>query len=174
MNTEKLSGTLQAQGKLSGSFSSTEALKGNLANEALRGYSAYQVAVLNGFKGTEQEWLESMVLDQVVADCIVKDDGSGNVTLITKGVVENGEEPTVPTRDYTELKNKPHINGVELNGAITLEKLGLTGHGLKYDNEKKQLAVNMAESVEKDNTLPISSADVYTVVGNIGVLLETI
>ena len=57
---EKLSGTLQALGSLTGEFSKADALEGNLANEVLRGYSAYQVAVLNGFEGTEQEWLDSL------------------------------------------------------------------------------------------------------------------
>lgn len=28
--------------------------------EPVRGYSAYQVAVMNGFEGTEAEWLESL------------------------------------------------------------------------------------------------------------------
>ena len=28
--------------------------------EVVRGYSAYQVAVMNGFEGTEAEWLESL------------------------------------------------------------------------------------------------------------------
>ena len=36
------------------------------------------------------------------------------------------------------------------------------------------LSVNLSESVEKDNTLPITSAAVYTEVGNINALLETI
>ena len=36
------------------------------------------------------------------------------------------------------------------------------------------LSVNLSESVEKDDTLPITSAAVYTEVGNINALLETI
>lgn len=47
-------------GSLKGKLSPQEVLKGNLANEVLRGYSAYQVAVFNGFEGTEEEWLESL------------------------------------------------------------------------------------------------------------------
>lgn len=48
------------------------------------------------------------------------------------------------------------------------------GAGLKLDPEKNVLSVNTAEGVEKDNTLPVTSAAVYTVVGNINALLETI
>ena len=36
------------------------------------------------------------------------------------------------------------------------------------------LGVNTAKSVEEDNTLPVTSAAVYTTVGNINALLETI
>lgn len=60
MNGMSLTGTLQAQETLTGEFSKADALEGNLANEVLRGYSAYQVAVFNGFEGTEEEWLESL------------------------------------------------------------------------------------------------------------------
>lgn len=36
------------------------------------------------------------------------------------------------------------------------------------------LSVNTADDVEKDNTLPITSSAVYTTVGNIEILLQTI
>ncbi len=36
------------------------------------------------------------------------------------------------------------------------------------------LSVNMAQAAEEDNTLPITSAAVYTAVGNIEILLGTI
>ena len=48
------------------------------------------------------------------------------------------------------------------------------GDGLKYDPESNILSVNTADAVEQDNTLPITSAAVYTAVGNIEALLETI
>ncbi len=48
------------------------------------------------------------------------------------------------------------------------------GHGLKLDAETNTLSVDTAESVEKDNTKPVTSAAVYTEVGNINALLATI
>lgn len=37
------------------------ALKGKVSlPEMMRGYSAYEIAVINGYKGTEKEWLESI------------------------------------------------------------------------------------------------------------------
>lgn len=45
---------------------------------------------------------------------------------------------------------------------------------LTLDPETQVLSVNTAKQVEKDNTLPVTSAAVYTEVGNINALLETI
>lgn len=54
-----------------------------------------------------------------------------------------------------------------------------TAINFKTDNtlvvsEEGVLGVNVAGVVEKDNTLPVSSAAVYTTVGNISALLDTI
>ena len=48
------------------------------------------------------------------------------------------------------------------------------GDGLKLDAETNTLSVDTAEIVEKDNTKPVTSAAVYTEVGNINALLATI
>ena len=48
------------------------------------------------------------------------------------------------------------------------------GSGLKLDESTNTLSVDTADSVEADNTRPITSAAVYTTVGNIEILLETI
>lgn len=48
------------------------------------------------------------------------------------------------------------------------------GPGLKLDAETNTLSVDMADTVEKDNTKPVTSAAVYTEVGNINALLATI
>lgn len=39
------------------------ALEGNLGYKGERGYSAYEIAVLNGYEGTEQEWIDHFGLD---------------------------------------------------------------------------------------------------------------
>lgn len=48
------------------------------------------------------------------------------------------------------------------------------GDGLKLDAATNTLSVDTAEIVEKDNTKPVTSAAVYTEVGNINALLATI
>ena len=67
-------------GRLIGTLQAQETLEANLSNDVLRGYSAYEVAVQNGFKGTEEEWLESLKGE---AELFVKDDGEGNITFLS-------------------------------------------------------------------------------------------
>jgi hypothetical protein len=46
-------------------FTSTPALIGALSGTALRGLSNYELAVRNGFEGTELEYLQSLVGESV-------------------------------------------------------------------------------------------------------------
>lgn len=48
------------------------------------------------------------------------------------------------------------------------------GDGLKLDTETNTLSVDTADAVEQDNTRPVTSAAVFTTVGNIEALLGTI
>lgn len=46
---------------LTGNAESGNVLRGKLSGlKTIHGYSAYEVAVINGFSGTEKEWLESL------------------------------------------------------------------------------------------------------------------
>ena len=51
MSVEPIKGVLSAY---------TNPLYGTLASELLRGYSAYNIAVMEGYEGTVDEWLESL------------------------------------------------------------------------------------------------------------------
>lgn len=59
---------------------------GGMAFPALKGLSAYEIAVKNGFVGTEAEWLESLgrkplVLDAESADTYLEDSSYGDAAL---------------------------------------------------------------------------------------------
>ena len=95
--------------------------------------------------------------------------------------------PSPGTRNYNNLYNKPSINGVELVGDLTSEDLDLSADakfpedGNDGDLLTKRSGVEggvawvaPATSVEQDNTRPITSAAVYTEIGNINALLATI
>lgn len=64
--------------------------------------------------------------------------------------------------------NEARSSGGSGGGGYTI------GEGLKLDAATNTLSVDTAEAVEKDNTKPVTSAAVYTEVGNINALLATI
>lgn len=93
------------------------------------------------------------------------------------------------TSFYDKLIGKPQINGVELIGNKTSEDLGLqsinkyasveesgtikVGNNLSIDDQGF-LSVDTTNNAEEDNTKPMTSAGVYTQLGNINILLEKI
>ena len=56
---------------------------------------------------------------------------------------------------------------VHVGGSFSL------GHALMWDSQGR-LAVQVADTAEEDNTLPITAAAVHTELGNIEILLQTI
>lgn len=64
--------------------------------------------------------------------------------------------------------NEARSSGGSGGGGYTI------GNGLKLDAATNTLSVDTAAAVEKDNTKPVTSAAVYTEVGNINALLATI
>lgn len=98
-----------------------------------------------------------------------------------------GADPTLPVwaqlqnqiGDLDDLKtynkgnlvdaiNEARSSGGSGGGGYTI------GEGLKLDAATNTLSVDTAAAVEKDNTKPVTSAAVYTEVGNINALLATI
>lgn len=55
-----LGGNVACYSTLSGALAEDGSISGALSNPILRGYSAYAIAVMHGFQGTEEEWLESL------------------------------------------------------------------------------------------------------------------
>ena len=108
------------------------------------------------------------------------DEGTHEITLAVgevAGPIEmDVERQGGGTSDYNELENKPKINGVELVGNLTSEALGIReaidNHTLVRTNNV--LKVNTTDVAEEDNTLPITSAGTYVIVGNIDSLLQSI
>lgn len=88
----------------------------------------------------------------------------------------NGDFPLVSARhvqvDDTGKRLDEKLNEIGTGGGG-----GTTyniGNGLKLEEATNTLSVDVANKAEQDNTKPISSSAVNTIVGNINVLLETI
>ena len=94
---------------------------------------------------------------------------------------------TRTTGNYEELSNKPSINGVTLVGDLSDEDLHIHGGAdfpeigsigdilMKTGSDRDSVGwITPASSAQPDNTRPITSAAVYTEIGNINALLATI
>lgn len=104
--------SLQLFGALSESDESS--LQGTLSSTFLRGLSAYQEAVLNGFHGTRKEWIESLQGRKVLLR-------ENNNTIEWKYDIDTEWKFLIslePTRDYSVLVNKPTLNGKLLDGEV--------------------------------------------------------
>lgn len=67
---ERLRGTIRGSDALNGSLQNEDKeIKGALLNpEKIYGKSAYEIALMHGFEGTEEEWLESLYADVIVRE----------------------------------------------------------------------------------------------------------
>lgn len=88
-------------------------MKGTLSNEFVRGWSAYDIAVKNGFEGTEQDFIDSLKGETI--DLRV-------VGTLLQYKHENDEEWSdlvdLNGLDYELLGNLPTLNGVKLVGEL--------------------------------------------------------
>ena len=95
---------------------------------------------------------EVSLLNQIDGDMNLNAEIDGEAGAVT--VVETGDGVLRPATRTT------------LGGIIVGEDLKITQSGV--------LSINKATKVEQDNTRPITSAAVYTEIGNIDALLQTI
>lgn len=109
---------------LSGQLSGGNKLSGVLANSTLRGYSAYDIAVAEGFEGTISEWLETLKGERGIDGVNGVDgvDGTDGVTPhFTIGEVTTlgyGEDATVTVTGSDE---NPVLNFGIPRGASAVE-----------------------------------------------------
>lgn len=66
-----------------------EKLKGKLCYKGERGYSAYEIAVQQGFQGTEKEWLSSLALSELPITATEINSESGDDTFPTTKTIYN-------------------------------------------------------------------------------------
>lgn len=107
---------------VSGIVSNKAKVSGDIMHTLLKGQSAYEEAVANGFEGTEEEWLASLGATVTV----------GEVSVGNEITIENVGTPhdavlnfTLTDGDYEALRNKPSIENVTLSGDKTFSDLGL-------------------------------------------------
>lgn len=87
---------------------------------------------------------------------------------IQKQIGDLDDLQTYNKGNLVQAINEARQSGGGSGGGYTI------GDGLKLDAATNTLSVDTAAAVEKDNTKPVTSAAVYTEVGNINALLATI
>ncbi len=108
-----LVGSLSSPRKLSGSVSKVPGFSGKLSNVTLRGYSAYDLAVLAGFEGTEEEWLASLRAERIE---MRNNDGVLEYKYENEDTWTELIDLRVTMGDYENLINRPSIDGTLLSG----------------------------------------------------------
>lgn len=98
-------------------------LRGVITNpDVIRGKSAYEIAVMHGFDGTEEEWLET-IIDEELLKKVLKDEVEEAVKRLSK---------TAVIGEITLLANKwvgnesPYAQVVEVAGATANSQVDLT------------------------------------------------
>ena len=82
------------------------------------GKSAYEVAIDNGFSGTEQEWISSLV--GIPGETpYIGDNGNWFIGAVDTKVSARG------ITDYNELTNKPTLNGEIIQGDMEIQSIPL-------------------------------------------------
>jgi hypothetical protein len=121
------------------------------------GKSAYEIAVANGFVGTEAEWLDSLQGDD--GPTVVSADadniailGTDGFIYVPKGAGGGGGAAEVPIGTTAERPNPPVTGNLRFN--TTLDRLEVFGNSfwqiLKYDRES--LAPNIGTATPTSNT----------------------
>lgn len=102
-----LTGSANSKGTLQGSAESGFVLRGSLSGlNTIRGYSAYEVAVINGFKGTEEEWLAS----------IKGAPGEPGYTPVKGKDYFDGEDGCSPTVSVTDIAGGKRVSITDNDG----------------------------------------------------------
>lgn len=147
INTDKneLFGTISnKKAILSGTVSPIETVNGSLSSLGIRGYSAYELAVKHGYKGTEEQWIDDLKGEKIE----IKQE---NNMIYWKYATQTEWLFLInltSTKDYSKLINKPMINTVELNGDLSLAELGIQSSGDYIEQNSIELLSNW--EIEKD------------------------
>lgn len=103
-------------------------LAGAGALQGKDGKSAYEIAVENGFSGSEQEWITSL---SGVPGETPHIGANGNWFV---GAVDTGVAAT-PSLSYNDLTDKPTLNGDTIEGDMEIKSISLEDIDLLFGKE---------------------------------------
>ena len=101
---------------------------------AFRGESAYEVAVRNGFEGTEAEWLASLHASAGKVNG-VGPDKDGNITVYAGNIQMDAEDPKTVKQTVQEMNTDIGQKATTAFYTATLTAAGWTGSAAPYVQE---------------------------------------
>ena len=170
MSNGRIDGRLYNAEHLTGTVTSRNSLSGNIMTTVLKGLSAYEVAVENGFEGTVEEWLESLIGNGIQTVVL---NGDNTLTL----VFTNGESYTTPIPIRGKDGHSPYIgdNGhwyiyndeqdEYIDSGYT--SIILIGDGLVVDPVTGEISVDSTDQVVVGSNKLITSGGVYARLNNL-------
>lgn len=130
-----------------------EGLEGELGYKGERGYSAYEIAVKNGYEGTEQDWIDHFGLDltDYIKDTDIVDNCESTTT--TKPLSANQGKRLMDW--VTSLyRNKPDRDEVVIKDDIAVLTGTITNDD-PYGNHEVSLDLNYPEGFDRDNSVVV-------------------
>ena len=117
---------------LTGNAKATKVLRGRINRLDVLCLSAYEIAVKNGFKGTEEEWLESLEanpdrIKQYVTEYLVENpvatDGTLSIIGMAADAKATGDAINALQKTNEEVVN-PHVANKENPHGVTASQVG--------------------------------------------------
>lgn len=131
-------------------------LTGQLMTNMVRGYSAYEIAVQNGFEGTVEEWLESLVGESVTVEVVENTEFSyvlsftvGDETITTPNLRQNLNEMKTQISDMQTLVNRHGAQLVTLDDRVAALEQGGGGEESGLADRVTALEQDAAETNER-------------------------
>ena len=106
-------------------------LRGHIkALRTIRGYSAYEIAVINGFSGTEEEWLQSLeanpdTIERFVREYLEENPTTVDTTLTKEGQAADAKATGDAIRKISAEAVNGHIENKENPHGVTKAQVGL-------------------------------------------------
>ena len=170
MSNGRIDGRLYDAKGVTGTVTARGNMSGNIMYTVLKGLSAYEVAVENGFEGTVEDWLESLVGNGIQTVVL---NGDNTLTL----VFTNGESYTTPIPIRGKDGHSPYIgdNGhwyiyddvqdEYIDSGYT--SIILIGDGLVIDPVTGEISVDSTDQVVLGSNKLITSGGVYAKLNNL-------
>lgn len=170
MSNGRIDGRLYDAKNVTGTVTAKGNMSGNIMYTVLKGLSDYDIAVKNGFTGTEEEWLESLI-GNGIETAVFNDDNT--LTLI----FTNGESYTTPIPLRGKDGHSPYIgdNGrwyIYDDQSDSYIDSGYTsvfviGDGLVVDPVSGAVSVDMTDQVTENSNKVVTSGGVYRRLNNL-------